>query len=175
VALYYITGTPGAGKSTTLAELKRRGYTAYETDDMAAFYNTDTGNKIPHPATAAERTPEWRKHHEWRIPAEKVSALRAQSEGITAFLCGVVGNDAEFWHEFDRVFCLYLSSEETKRRLVDRPGEAHGKNPHELASTLEWASYARQQYTDLGAIIVDASMPVNQVADEIVRLTHDRS
>ena len=165
---YYITGTPGSGKSTILAELKQRGYAAYETDDMAAFYNIDTGEPVSAPATAAERTPEWRKHHAWQIPTKKVDDLRLQAADTTAFLCGVVGNDADFWDKFDKVFCLYISPGETERRLLNRPGEAHGKNAHELASTLQWAGYAKQQYTDLGAIIIDATQSPRQIVDQIL-------
>ncbi len=169
MGLYYVTGTPGVGKSAVRAELQRRGYEAHETDDLAAFYDIRTGQKTSSGQTAKERTPEWRKHHQWKIPPQTVAELARASAGNTVFLCGVVANDAEFWDLFTRVFCLYLPPSGLEQRLTQRPdAEAHGKNAHELANTLAWASYAKQQYTDLGAVIIDAAQPLDTVVDEIL-------
>lgn len=172
MALYYVTGTPGSGKSTVLAELERRSYEAHDVDELAAFYHTETGRKTSTGQTAEERTPEWRNYHEWKVPVEKVDALQKQSTHKTIFLCGVAANDSDFWNKFTRVFCLYVPPHELERRLTDRPGSSFGKNPHELASALEWAGYAKQQYTDLGAVIIDATQPFEAVTDEILRQTH---
>jgi len=171
MALYYITGTPGSGKTTVLAELKRRGYEAYGTDEdgLASFYHTVTGKQDFGGQTAEERTEDWRRYREWKVPAEKVEALRVQAVNKTIFLCGVSANDAtDFWDKFARVFCLYIPPAEVKRRILARPENNFGKNAHELASVLEWAGYAKQQYTDLGAIIIDATQPVANVVDAII-------
>lgn len=174
MALYYITGTPGSGKTTILAELKRRGCEAYGTDEdgFATFYDTSTGQPDAGGQTAEERTVAWREHHEYKVPPEKVETLRLQAAAKTIFLCGVVANDADdFWDKFDRVFCLYIPPEEVKRRILARPDNNFGKNDHELASVLEWASYAKKQYEELGAIIVDATVPVSTVVDDILKQT----
>ena len=174
MALHYVTGTPGAGKSAVRAELERRGYKAYETDDLAAFYDTRTGQKTTSGQTAEERTPGWRKYHEWKIPPDTVAQLVHDSTDKIVFLCGVVANDAEFWKLFTNVYCLFVPPDQLEPRLVERPDDqAHGKNAHELANTLAWASYAKQQYTNLGAVIIDATQPINTVVDEILRDAHN--
>jgi len=168
--LYYVTGVSGSGKSTVLAELKRRGFEAYGTDedDLAGFYHLETGKKTSPNLTAKERTEKWRKYHEWKVPTEKVEALRLNAHSKPIFLCGVVANDADFWSKFAQVFCLYLPSEETKHRIENRTNNDFGKNAHELASILEWASYSKTQYKKLGAVLIDATLPVKKVTDEII-------
>ncbi len=173
MALYYITGVSGSGKSTVMAELKRRGYEAYDidTDGFATYYHVGTWEKADGGHTAAERTPEWRAQHEWKVPPEKVQELRDKSIGKTVFLCGVAANDADFWDVFTKVFCVYVPPEEVERRVLDREyAEDFGKNPHELASILEWANYAKQQYEELGAVIIDATQPPKKVANDILEL-----
>jgi len=48
MALLYITGSPGSGKSSVKEELVIRGYASYGggEDGFAAFYNNDTGKRI---------------------------------------------------------------------------------------------------------------------------------
>ncbi len=168
--LYYITGLPGSGKSTVLTELRRRGYEAYGTDEdnLAAHHHSVTGEKDPGGQTAETRTEDWRKHHEWKIPVEKVEHLRLKASAKPVFLCGVVANDAEFWDNFTQVFCLYATPEEIKHRIVNRVHNDFGKNAHELAEILEWAAYSKDQYGKLGATLIDATQSVEKISNEIL-------
>jgi thymidylate kinase len=168
--LYYITGVSGSGKSTVLAELKRRGLEAYGTDEdnLAAFYHTETGTKTPAFIPAEARTQEWRKYHEWKVPVETIEKLRRQATHHPFFFCGVVANDAEFWDKFEQVFCLYVPPEEIKRRIEVRADNDFGKNPHELATILEWAAYSKKQYEELGALLIDGTQSTEKIVDEIL-------
>ena len=175
MSLYYITGVPGSGKTTVLAELTRRGYEAYDTDYFADFYDIFTGEKALNGRTAQKRTKEWRQHHEWKLPVETVAALRAKAGSAVIFLCGVTANDDDFWKEFANVFCLHVPPDEIERRLLGRPDQDdYGKNPHELAIAIEWAAYSKQQYEDLGAVIIDAAQAVEHIAQAIIDQIHDR-
>jgi thymidylate kinase len=170
MALYYVTGVSGSGKSAVLAELKRRGHEAYGTDEnnLAAHYHTVTGAKAPRDTPVEARTKDWRHYHQWKAPAGKVEALRRKAADKTVFLCGVSANDGEFWDKFTRAFCLYVPPEEIKRRILSRTGNNFGKNPHELNGILEWAAYSKKQYEALGAIIIDATQPIKNVVDDIL-------
>lgn len=169
MGLYYITGVPGVGKSTVLSELRTRGFIAHEVDEIAAFYNTVNGQKTTTGQPAAERTIEWRKHHEWKIPSEEIEVLAKEAVHQSVFLCGVAANDTNFWDKFTEVFYLYAPPVEIERRLITMLDKnAYGKNSHELAETLKWAATARQQYTDLGATIIDATQPLSKIVDEIL-------
>jgi hypothetical protein len=155
--------------------MRRRGYEAYDLDDFAAFVDVITGEKDLTRRKADERTEEWRQRHEWKLPIDEVLTLRAASAGAPIFLCGVAANDAEFWNEFSKVFCLYAPPEEIERRLLGRPDpDDYGKNPLELAMALEWAAFARQYYEERGAVIVDAMQPVERIADAILDQTLNR-
>lgn len=172
MSLFYITGTPGSGKSAVCDELKRRGYVAFDTDNdgIAAFYNNETGEAIQRHVLAAERTPAWRKQHTWKAKREAVEKLRGTDDEKPVFLCGVTANDAdELWDLFDKVFALIVTDEHALReRIVGRDQDDYGQNPHELATLLEWQQTAAEDYRKLGAVLVDASRPLPEVADEIL-------
>lgn len=170
MALYYVTGVSGVGKSTVLKELRRRMYEAYgiDEDGFAGFYNKNTGDKLTEYLSAEERTIDWRRYHEWKLPKESVNIIRHQANDKIAFLCGVTANDREFWDEFAMVFFLNAPPSVIKHRLQSRTGNNYGKNDHELAEAVNWAEYAEDQYRKLGAIIIDNSRPVEKVVDDIL-------
>src|SRR5579859_2614351 len=121
MALYYITGTPGSGKSAVCDELKQRGYAAFDTDNdgIAAFYNNETGEAIGRHVLAAERTPAWRKQHTWKAKRETVEKLAATAENKPVFLCGATANDAdELWDLFAKVFALVVTDEHVLRERI---------------------------------------------------------
>lgn len=62
MSLIYVTGIPGSGKTTVRNELRRRGYQAFGTDEdqLAFFYNNQTGKPLKQSVPAAIRTPEKR-------------------------------------------------------------------------------------------------------------------
>jgi predicted ATPase len=66
VPLLFITGISGSGKSEVLAELRQRGYEAYgsDEDNLAAWYDRQTGTPLENARTPPERTSEFRKRYE---------------------------------------------------------------------------------------------------------------
>lgn len=169
--LIYITGISGSGKSTVCEELKRRGYTAYDTDHdgIAFFYHNDTGEPIIEPVAPENRTPEWRLKHTWKAKREDVEKLAEEAKAKLVFLCGVTNNDAdELWDLFDHVFALTLDEEALKHRIINRSGGGFGKNPHEFSEVLRWQQTANEDYLKLGANLIDATRPVKEVVDEIL-------
>jgi|GEM_PF-314546 len=172
MALVYITGISGSGKTTVRNELRRRGYIAYGTDedDLAHFYNNETGERIRHHVTAEDRTQEWRAQHTWKVERAAIERLREEAQDTPVFLCGVVANDTgDFWDLFDIVFALNINEETLRHRITTRTNNDHGKNPHEFEGLLNWQKTAQEDYERLGAVLVDAMQPLNMVVDEIVR------
>lgn len=173
--LIYITGIPGSGKSAVCDELKRRGHTAYDTDNdaIAFFYHNATNKAIKEHVPAEDRTPEWRTQHTWKAERETVEKLIADSQAELLFLCGVTANDvSELWDLFSQVFALTVSDEQAlRKRIVDRDEDGYGKNFHELDALLQWQRTAAAQYKELGAILVDASQSLERVVDAILAQT----
>jgi AAA domain len=171
-SLVYITGTPGSGKSAVCNELRRRGYTAYDTDEdaIAFFYDNVTGKPVERQVPAEDRTPEWRAQHTWKARRDTVEELMTTAECEPVFLCGVTANDAcELWDLFSKVFALVVRDEQVLRgRIADRSADSYGKNPHELAALLHWQRTAAADYEKLGAILVDASRPLEEVVTIIL-------
>jgi broad-specificity NMP kinase len=177
--IIYITGMPGTGKSAVCAELKKRGFRAFDTDhdNIAYFYNNTTNEPLIQHVSSEERTPEWRSRYTWKAKREVVEQLRYQDTEGPVFLCGVTSNDAEeLWDLFAKVFALVIEDEEElKKRISERSEDGFGKNPHELATLMRWRLTATEDYRKLNAIIVDSSQPINEVTDYILERTFTTS
>lgn len=117
-----------------------------------------------------DRTREWRREHTWKAKRETVERLRAISNNEPVFLCGVTANDAdELWDLFSKVFALVVNDKRVlKERVKNHDEDGYGKNPHELATLLEWQRTAAAEYKTLGAILIDASQPLAKVVDTLL-------
>ena len=138
----YITGPSGGRKSTVCAELRRRGYPAYDAgeDGLARWFDNTTGAEVPMPPT---RVDDWYERHTYRLPPATVRALTPPGDE-PAFLCGTVGNEGEIWHLFTTLISLSVFAETIQRRLATRPN-AFGSSPDDLARVLAWAAKRRHR------------------------------
>src|SRR5262249_37857794 len=154
--LIYVTGISGSGKTTVQAELTRRGYTAFDTDEDEIAQWTHKVNGAITPLLAdAHRTPEFLLANEWRAEPEPVRLLANESAGRTAFLCGHVGNEDEVWSYFDNVFQLSIDEATLRRRIATRTAHDFGRRPHELELLLAWHQIIDDHYLRLGATVID--------------------
>ena len=176
MTLIFVTGISGAGKSTVRAELARRGFAAFDTDEdeIAQWRHKETGCITPLLAEA-HRTPEFLAANEWRAEPERVLRLADESVGRTTFLCGSVGNEAEVWSFFDRVFALSVDQVTLQHRLATRTEHNFGTKPHELELILAWREVIDDHYLSQGATMIDASQPLGRVVDEILLALEGRS
>ena len=175
VALVFVIGVPGTGKSAVADELKRRGYLARDTDgdSFSEWRNKETGLPVDRHFTAVDRNQEFNEQFEWITSIEKVAALAAQAEAddVTAFLLGSSSNEDEIWSFASRVFCLVTDDDTLRHRLITRTNNDYGKNDLELGWCLEWNAVVPKQAQNFGAVLIDATPPVDQVVDELLRLT----
>ncbi len=168
-----ITGIAGSGKTTVQKELKRRGYDAHDVDDpeIGGAYNNKTNERVKIP-DISERTPDWWAAHSWRIHSGIIEELKIMSADKLIFLCGRASNDLEKAHLFDKLICLDIDDETIRHRLTTRQNDNdYGKSEHELNQILERHQAFVRNCKKHGAKMVDATQPIDQVIEDIVKIT----
>jgi hypothetical protein len=172
MALYYVTGVSGTGKSAVLHELRARGHHArgVDEDGYADWINRITGC----PDAFHRDDPDfdfhaWYAAHYWVLSVKRISVLsRAAARlGKPVFLCGSASGDDVVWQLFDKVIALVADEQTIRRRLAARP-EGFGKIPGELADVLFWHAGFETAYRAFGATIIDATRPRPEVVAEIL-------
>ena len=145
---YLVEGLSGAGKSSVYEELIRRGYKAISTD-RAWKYRADPD------------TTHWMWHHQ-----RAVGELESPEPEVL-FVCGSSRNRDEFLSYFIKVFNLRIDDDTMRRRLQERTDDDWplGQEGVELMLTLN-----RSDEKPPGSIDVDATQPLHQVVDELLRL-----
>jgi hypothetical protein len=88
------------------------------------------------------------------------------------FVCGSSRNRDRFLPYFTKVFNLRIDDDTMRRRLDERTNNEFGKQPEEVELMLR---LNRSGEKPAGAIDVDATQPLRQVVDEVLRLAHCRT
>ncbi len=159
MVLFQVDGLSGTGKSTLYEELSRRGYDAVDSDTVFAYY----GDPLTGTPTAVERRANW----QWDGQKLREFAQATQDAGV--FICGGAMNQNDFVDLFAIRFTLHIDSETMRQRLLTRTNNEYGKNPNDLAEQLELNQYVPEEAKRIGSIVIDATRPITEVADEIVR------
>jgi hypothetical protein len=145
---YLVEGLSGAGKSSVYEELIRRGYKAVSTD--RAWKHRDY--------------PMWHQH-------KAVGELESLEPEVL-FVCGSSRNRDRFLPYFTKVFNLSIDDDTMRHRLRERTNNDFGKQPEEVELMLR---LNRSDEKPAGAIDVDATQPLDQVVDELLRLANCRT
>ena len=175
MSLYFITGGSATGKSALSLEVRNRGYNTYDTDDdaLARWQNIETGYIHPKSSVKpADRTAEFLQTHLWNVPREFVEDIAKENKVSTAFICGVANNMDQIRDLFSGIFALTVDEETLRHRIANRTNNDWGKQPHELAQILEAHRTTLDTYTRLGYMTIDATRPIETVADEILAYTY---
>lgn len=169
MSFIYITGLAGSGKTTVCNELVSRGHEAYDADNaLSDFYNNDTGELAPRPFPVEKRTPEWRLHHSWKLSREKLLELKPRAADKPLFVCGVAANEYEYIDVFDRIYALSIDLASVTERVKTRTTGDFGKSGHEMQMLIEWESSVNDYYQQIGAHIIDATLPIKDEVDQIL-------
>ena len=169
-----ITGISGAGKSTIGAGFARRGLTVVDSDEdprLARFVDREGAVVAEEPETPDL---DWLAEHFWSWDPARLDELIQSSASDTLYVCGGADNQLELADRFTH-FILLEIDELTMLARLDNP-ERHNKWGR-IGDTREFLrSRLRRYYEELrafGAIPVDATQSVGQVADAI--LAHTRT
>jgi broad-specificity NMP kinase len=160
MAAYLITGESGTGKSSVAAELRRRGYLAYDGDATLAYHaDATTGQPITEKLDSYAKT-DWL----WK-PARLRELLDTESD---VFLTGGASNQREFYPLFARIFILTINATTLTQRLQNRRPGDYGMHPAELQEILRTFEGFVLRTIEDGAIPIDATLPLTAVVDEIL-------
>ncbi len=171
MALILVTGISTSGKSTIAKELRKHGYEAHDTEHngISAWFNKKTGRRAAEFGEAPERTKEWLDQHEWLISKDWVNEIATKAKNKPIFLCGGSANESEIRRMCDKVVWL-KTNEPTIRKRVNNPRDHdYGTQPHELTAAIEGNVKKEAEYTEYGAIIIDATLPIDKVVDNIIK------
>jgi hypothetical protein len=172
MSLFYVTGLSGSGKSAVLGELQARGYQArgVDEDGYADWISrvTGTAGEFPHDDPGLDFHA-WCRAHDWVLSAERIGELSQQAarSGQPVFLCGGASGDETVWHLFGKVLALVIDVPTLKRRIAARTNE-FGKAPDELAAILGWQAGYEAACRRRGAVIIDATQPLDVVVAEVL-------
>ena len=167
VSLAWVTGVSGSGKSSVCKLLKDQGHIAIDADSegFSQWVHRLTGESAVNPPYPVP--PGWLNDFAWKVNPEAVQSLAASLVSGVGFLCGGFENDDDVWPVFDHVVCLVVDETTLRDRLTSRTTNRFGKHPEELRAALRWRLVVEDQYRRRGAVIIDATQPLDVVAAQV--------
>ena len=156
---YLIEGLSGTGKSSVCEELLRRGYKAIHTDRTWA-YHADPATGLPGGPVS---------HETWMWDRQQAVSELESPEPEVLFVCGSSRNRDHFLPYFTRVFNLRIDDDTMRRRLEARTEDDWPLGQEGIALVL---ALNRSDQGPPEAIQVDATQPLAEVVEEVLRLTN---
>ena len=145
-----ITGMSGTGKSSLLHELAARGYRTVDTD-YGDYFETVDGERL------------WRE--------DRISMLLSSAPddppGVL-FVQGTTRNQTLFYPRFHHIVLLSAPPEILAGRLATRTTNPYGKDPAELAETLQYQQTVEPLLRAAATVEVVTTVPVVRVADIVL-------
>lgn len=164
---YLITGRQGSGKTSVIREIQKRGFTAYNTDDLrevTKLQDKETGELIEWPE---EGKVDWTRYA-WNWQRPEIERLLASDE--TVFLGAIVSNQKDFLPLFDKVFILTVDADTLRKRLSNHEHESHHQQG-EIERIV--ADHESKQARMLGENreAIDGTRPIDEIVDDILQRT----
>ncbi|HSH55499.1 MAG TPA: AAA family ATPase [Candidatus Limnocylindrales bacterium] len=174
--LISIIGVSGSGKSTILQELQKRGFEAHGVDEegLADWIDRLTGAVVPFPHDDPNQNiHDWYEKHRWVSSIEQTTKLKklANASGKTIFLAGMAEEEDKVRHLCDKVIYLAVDADTLRQRILNRVDNDFGKTPEEMEIIIGWLRDNDNKYRNSGAIVVDASSSVEEVVENVIRIS----
>lgn len=139
-----VTGMSGAGKSTILDELRRRGLLAVDTD-----------------------------YDGWEMPdgtwdESRMDRLLARHQDIV--VSGTVENQVSFYDRFEHIVLLSAPLKVLMQRLTDRVNNPYGKSSAERAEIERYVETIEPLLRRGATVELDGQRPIAELADAVERL-----
>ena len=146
-----VTGMSGAGKSSALAELAKRGFRVVETDETPwSEWSEAEGGYV------------WRE--------DLVAELLSRDDGTTLFVAGTVSNQGRFYPRFDAIVLLSAPVDVLLRRLETRMTNDYGKAANERALIVDDVAAFEPLLRASCTHEIDTTQPIDDVVVRLVEL-----
>ena len=144
MARVLITGMSGAGKTTVLQELSRRGHRTIDTDYDGWVLPDDTWDE------------------------SRMSALLASDSSLV--VSGTVENQSRFYQRFAAVVLLSAPVEVLIERVSARTNNPYGNSEDEQSAIRQYVLDVEPLLRNGATLELDARRPIAELADEVERL-----
>jgi len=144
-----VTGMSGTGKSSALAELRKRGFRVVDTDDPGWTEWSDE-----------EAGYVWRE--------DRIAELLARDREATLYVSGTVSNQGSFYPHFDAVVLLSAPADVLFDRIESRATNDYGKTAGERDLILEHLAEVEPLLRATCTHEIDASRPLAEIVAELV-------
>lgn len=170
MALYYITGVAGTGKSTIRQYLQNLGYTAYDADldGITGWHHKETNTPVYGPDMDGYLTKQWYDSYDWKLVRHRVEQIAEEAQDKPVFLCGTSANDTDIHDLLAGVAWLSIDEGTLRQRLATRDTNSFGKTEDELNHVLQWLKPAEEYYRAFGARMLDAAAPLEHVVEQVL-------
>jgi dephospho-CoA kinase len=146
-----VTGMSGTGKSTALAELRRRGYETVDTDEQGLSAWSDA-------------------HDGYAWDERGIETLLGRERSTTRYLSGTVSNQGRFYPRFDAVVLLSAPADVLLARIEARTTNDYGKRAHERELILRDLAEVEPLLRATCTHEIDASRPVEEVVAALLAI-----
>lgn len=159
VSTILVTGMPGTGKSSVLAELAQRGYRVVDTDDPGwREYRA-----YAHPIDELHRG-------EFHWVEDRMSALLESDHADVLFVGGSARNQTKFYDRFDAVVLLTAPTEMLLERVARRTTNDYGKSERDRAEILVDLEEVEPLMRDGCTHEIDATRSLADVVADLVAI-----
>jgi AAA domain len=144
----------GTGKSTALAELRRRGFDVVDTDEpgWTEWSDSDGG-------------------YVWR--EDRIDNLLARGHDVPLYVSGTVSNQGRFYPRFDAVVLLSVPAKVLLARIDGRTTNDYGKSAEDRALILRHLAEVEPLLRATCTHELDAAQPIEDVVAQLVRIGAD--
>ncbi|MGN6168116.1 MAG: AAA family ATPase [Solirubrobacteraceae bacterium] len=147
-----VTGMSGTGKSTVLAELRRLGFQAVDTDEPGWTEWSDREGGFV-----------WRE--------DRILKLLARKVGPPFFVSGTVTNQGKFYPRFDAIVLLSAPAEILLQRIERRTTNPYGKTPEQRELVLRHLAEVEPLLRRTCTHEIDSSQSLAIVVEQLARLS----
>jgi shikimate kinase len=143
-----LTGMSGTGKSSVIAELRRRGLTAIDMDEPGWSVRNAEGHQL------------WCE--------DRLRAVLAVEHIDHLFVSGCAENQGKFYPQFSHIILMSAPPDVIKARLARRSNNPYGARPEELEEVLRHLTWVEPLLRQSATHEIETTVPLDRVVATVL-------